>query len=571
MIAEFKKSELIEKLNKECEVASSYQERRWESWTSNYELYRDYVHTNRLTQRQAVNYPLMKETIKTILSKIDDPPSIIFKCLEEKDKGKEKELVLNELWNYYFDKLNFEGLDVLDKKNVLLCGRSFKKLNFLNREFYTEVLDNFDVLVDPKVNPLDIETANWLIHQHIYKSLKTILADKKYLEEGKQKLKQYLDTKDGILKSNDVKESLDAKQERLESLGVDNFEEFGASDTIVELKEHCTLVWDAKKKQFVRHLVIYALDAVELFNEPLKDVIGVDFYPFTTWGDDIDVSDFWSDGPGDMVRVPNKILNIWLSQLLENRTLRNYGMYWFDATNPQFQPQSFVPKPFGQYPVPGDPSKVIKDVQIPDLSGSIQEMEFLRAIVERSTGATAIEKGVQTKGTTTLGEVELLAAKSAERTTGLAKAYHKANKEFAEKWYKIIDANVAYTDAIKLYKESFKGKIFEKEVKAKDWKSEAGYRVKVMSSSEQESEKTTSLRKWMALKAQFPENIALQRIAQRRILDGMDLNPEEQKEVEEFEKVLKTQQIQQPQQEQLRPALKPITTPMAKQPVGQMV
>jgi hypothetical protein len=43
-----------------------WRERRHPQWTSNYEIYRDTVITNRLTQRQSVNVPLMKETIRTL-------------------------------------------------------------------------------------------------------------------------------------------------------------------------------------------------------------------------------------------------------------------------------------------------------------------------------------------------------------------------------------------------------------------------------------------------------------------------------------------------------------------------
>jgi len=552
MPEEFKPTPLIEKLIKEKDVALEFQQRKHEHWTDNYSLYRDYVAVNRLIQRQAINFPIMKETIKTLLSRIDDPPTIFFKCLEEKKAGAEKEIVLNELWNYYFNKLNYEELDILDKKNVLLCGRSFKKLNFLNGEFDTEVIDNWDILIDPKTSPLNLETARWVIHQHIFKTLREILANPKYTTKGKEELKKYLDSKEGIIKSQEAEESLKAKQERLKLLDVENFEEFGASDVLVELKEHYTYCWDEKKKTFIRTLIIWAVDQVELFQKPLKDVIGVEFYPFITWGDDIDISDFWSDGVADLIRVPNKLLNIWLSQMLENRTLRNYLMYWYDSSSPAFVPQTYEPKPFGMYPSPGDPSKLIKPIEIPSISGTIEEMIFIRSIIERATAATAIEKGVAEKKQITLGEVELLAGKSAERIIGMAKAYRKAWKQFAEKWFEILEANVSAVKTVKLYKESYTGKVFEKEIKASDWKSKAGYKVKVLSSSEQETEKLTALRKWMALRTQFPDNLALQRIAQRRILEAMDLTPDELKEVKEFEK---------------RPAISPITLPTPTHPL----
>jgi len=52
--------------------------------------------SNRLTQRQSVNVPLMKETIRTILSGIDDPPDTYYENL---DNDKQRECFMNEYWS----------------------------------------------------------------------------------------------------------------------------------------------------------------------------------------------------------------------------------------------------------------------------------------------------------------------------------------------------------------------------------------------------------------------------------------------------------------------------------------
>src|SRR5690349_2968342 len=69
------KLSLIQKLISEKKTAQAFQKRKHDDWNENYELYRGRTRTNRLTQRQAVTIPLMKETIKTALSKIDNPPA----------------------------------------------------------------------------------------------------------------------------------------------------------------------------------------------------------------------------------------------------------------------------------------------------------------------------------------------------------------------------------------------------------------------------------------------------------------------------------------------------------------
>ena len=57
---------LLAKLKLEKETDIKYQSRRYPAWEEIYNLYRDIVETNELTQREEVNVPIMKETKKTI-------------------------------------------------------------------------------------------------------------------------------------------------------------------------------------------------------------------------------------------------------------------------------------------------------------------------------------------------------------------------------------------------------------------------------------------------------------------------------------------------------------------------
>jgi len=176
----------ITRLSSERKAALNFQKRRFEAFSENYELYRDTVQINRLTQRQAVNIPLMKETIKTLLSSIDEAPDIYF---QELDNNLEKEYVLNEFWSYEADRINLTGLDIQDKKNVLLYGFSVKKLNIADDGISATALDPYDIVFDPLMEPSDIETARFIVHQNIFKTIREILADERYDEEGKQSLK----------------------------------------------------------------------------------------------------------------------------------------------------------------------------------------------------------------------------------------------------------------------------------------------------------------------------------------------------------------------------------------------
>ncbi len=537
-------SELMLKLLKEKKIAREYQERKHNDWNENYELYRNKVRTNRLTQRQAVNVPLMKETINTLLAKIDEAPYVNWK---EKAGDEEKEIIFQELWNDWAQRKNVDGIDIQDKKTALLYGRPHIKLNWKNDEVDIMALDAFDVIVDPHTDPLDLETARFVIHQNIFKSLQEILADDRYSKEGKDKLKTYLSSKDGMVQSGQNKEEWEKKMYRLKSMGVlhEELYRFGGGDVIVNLTEHISDVWNEKAEKFERRVIIYADDATPLLNETLKEALGVEFFPYITWSSDIETTDYWADAVADIVRTPNKILNIWFSQLVENRTLRNFNMHWFDATIQGYQPQTYEPGPGKMLPAPGDPNKTIMPVAVDSLNDTMDSINFLTNIIERATSATAIEKGTLPTQERTLGEIKIASAAAAERTVTMTKFYRRSRYELAVKWAEMMNANSE--KQFTLFKAGASGKLYKKEVNPKDWKSEAGFEPTVVSTSEQEADTTKGVQKFLFVQQQFPQNRALAKIAQHRELELLDLTPAELREIQE-EEVKIQEALLQPQQ-----------------------
>lgn len=541
------------KLQKEKEASVELQKRKHEDWDDNYLLYRNKVKTNRLTQRQAVNIPLMKETIKTLLAKIDETPNIEWK---ELGGDQQKEIFYQEIWHKHFVDNNLELVDILDKKNVLLNGFSIKKLNLSEEGIEPSVLDVYDILLDPLMNVWDLESGRFIIHRNIFRSIRDILADDRYSKEGKEELKIWADSPAGITQSAKNKEEWEAKMERLKAMGIDNkdFSYFAGGDRIINLTEHFTKTWE--KDKFVKQVVVYAEDTIKLSKNTLEEAIGVDFWPFVYWSEDPEVNDIYPDSVADLVRTPNKVLNIWFSQLIENRTLKNFQMHWFlPAQN--YSPQTYTPGPGVMLPAPpgDDINKVIKPVEVSGLDDTLVAIQQVINIVERGTGATAIEKGQGEAGQQTLGEVQILVGKAMERTIGMSKFYRLAWYEYAKKWNDLMHANTP--KLIKLYKTNRKGKTFLKTLMKSDWKSELGYEPMVRSTSEQEAESIKSIQKFMFILSQFPNNFSLRKIAQKRMLESVDLTPEELREVEENEKQTLEQtnmagnEVPQPDQAQL--------------------
>lgn len=550
--------EKMVKLGRELLTANEHQERKHKDWNDNYELYRNKVQTNRLTQRQAVNLPLMKETIKTIISKIDDAPNVDWK---EKSSDEMKELIYQEIWNEQFKKQKIDWIDILDKKNVLLYGISTKKLNPTDDNIAVNVLDVFDIVFDPLMNPLDIETARFIIHKNIFRSVREILADDRYTTEGRDKLKMWAVTPYAMMQSGVNKEEHAKKMERLRAMGVqqNEFVNFAGGDVVVNLTEHYTLQWNPTTQKFERHVVVYADKWCELLDEKLEDLIGINEWPFVVWFEDPETNDIYPDGVADLVRTPNKVINVWYSQLVENRTLSNFRMHWYDATTEGYSPQTYEPGPGRMLPAPGDPNKTIMPVQVDGLDDSLSAIEFVTQIIERGSGAVAIDKGVAESGTQTLGEVEILVGKAMERSLSIQKFYRGAWYELATKWSKLMHANPP--KKMDLYRTSASGKLYKKTVYASDWKSEAGYEPIISSTSEQEANEIKSVQKFMAIRAQYPDNIELKKITQSRQLEMLDFTPDELKRVKDYEEKL--------EQEKMRATEQP-QTPQQPQPTQQI-
>lgn len=556
-------SPLLMRLKAEKKSADDLQIRKHEDWNDNYELYRNKVKTNRLTQRQAVNIPLMKETIKTILSKIDDAPNVDWK---ELGGDEDKEILFQEIWNMGFRENKMELVDVLDKKNVLLYGVSVKKLNLGDQGITVDVMDIYDIGFDPLMKSGDIESARFIVHKNIFKSIKEILADKRYTAEGKENLKVWMEAPPGIVQSNENRKEWEKKMQRLKDMGVDHkdFPLFAGGDRIVNLTEHYTTTWNTKNKDWERRVCVYADNCVELLDEPLEDLMGVTAWPFVAWSEDPETNDVYPDGVADLVRTPNKVLNVWFSQLIENRTLKNFQMHWF-LPSQGYTPQTYTPGPGVMLPAPPgeDINKVIKPVEISGLDDTFNAINILTQIVERGTGATAIEKGTPEQGVQTLGEVQILVGKAMERAIGMAKFYRMSWYETAVKWCDLMHANAP--KIMKLYKQGASGKMYEKKVFASDWKSEDGYQPIVSSTSEQEQEAVKGLQKFNFLLQQFPNNLALKKIAQKRMLETVDLTPEELKQVEEGE-----EQAQKMLEQQAQPSPQPVAQQQNPEELGLM-
>lgn len=528
----------LEMLRRNKESGYLYRERRHTEWDENYLLYRDKVQVNRLTQRQSVNIPLMKQTIRTLLKDVDDMPVLYFENL---DNDKEAEIFKNEYWKVTVDENRMDLQDIIDKRQVFLFGRSFDQWQIVDGKVKMTVQDPMDILVSRYTDPFNIHSSRFLIHLHNFIPLSELENDEENDQVAVGRIKQFFASQEGIVKASDNHQMLVEKNRKMAAMGDTDVDDPILGETYVEITLHFVFRDHDNDTQIM--LYVEAEDQQIIKKKPLEEVIGVTedhyfryHYPYCSWGDDIERQDFWSDGIADIVRTPNKILNSWFSQLVENRTLRNFGMHYYDSNAEGFEPQTFQPIPWGWYGVPGNPNEVIQKVDIPDLSESLDEMQFLINMAEKATGATATQQGMQTERQITLGEVQLALGEAKERIKGMSKFYTPAWEQRGEMFIKMVEAASDKLDAVKVYKQGRNTRsIYSREISATDWQTQSGYRCKVWSLDEKNQQQMESLQKLDAVKANMPDNPKLTEIYQRKLLEFAGLNPDEINEVIEFE------------------------------------
>jgi len=508
----------------------------------------------------------MKQTIRTLLKDIDDMPVVFFENL---DNDAEAQTFQNEYWKWTLEYNKAELKDLMDKKQDFLFGRTFDQWQIVDGKIKWDIVDPQDILVSRYCDPSCLDSSRYLIHTHIFKPLSVLEQNDSYDKEALARLRTFYKSKQGVIKSHSNEQMYAEKMKKMMDLGLSDALDPVLGETYVELSLHFVYRGDKEEQLY---LFVEAEDQEILLKKPLEEVIGKtkdnywrNHFPYNSWADDIDRQDFWTDGVSDIVRPANKILNSWISQLVENRTMRNFGMQFYDSTVADgFNPGTYQPTPFGFYGVPGDPNKIIKRVDIPDLSESLDEISFIIGMSEKATGATATQQGVQTERKVTLGEVQLALGEAKERIKGVSKFYTQAWKERAQKFLKLIEAAPERLDAVKIYK---KGKnsdnLFVREIAPKNMMTKSGYTTRIWAQDEKRTQNTDQLEKLNAAVANIPGNPKLLEIYQRKLLEFADVSPDDINNVMFLEEQkrqamasMNNQMAQPPMQEQL-PAPQP--------------
>lgn len=528
----------LQMLQNNSQEGHDYRQRRDNEWIENYTLSRDKVIVNRLTQRQTVNLPVMKTVLRTLMKDVDDMPAIYFQNL---NNDKEAEIVKNEYWKFTGDEMHnkFELQDIIDKRQVFGFGRSYDQWQIVDGLPVFNIIDTRDMWIPRYNDPINIDNNSFLIHGNIFIPLDDLKNNPEYDKTALNDLAQWYGTQDGLIKLADNQDKLEDKNKLLQRMGDQNTENPILGRTVVQLEQQ--LVWKLTPGSKKPEIYVYTIaeNMKILRKKPLDQIIGStkdDYwkyhFPYDSWADEPEKQDWYSDGIADIVRPTARVVNVWWSQMVENRTMRSFGMNLYNSSIEGWQPQTWEAKPWGWYGIPipqgQKMDEIYKNIEIPGLGDSLNEMNFAITMIEKATGATATQQGAENQKNITLGEVQLALTEAKERIKGMSKFYTQVWIERGYKFCKMVEAGEDKLDAVQLFKKGRQtDSIYPREVDPRDWKSKLGYGVKVWSQDQKDAESEAGIQKASAIKTNMPDNPVVDMVFKRKLLEFGDYTPDE--------------------------------------------
>lgn len=544
---ELTNSQITEKFKLQKDSGTTFRERRHDTWNEIYLRYRNKPQVNRLINRQSVILPLMKYAIQSYIKDMEKLPSLYFHNLSNDDQ---KELFYNEHWKYTLKHNKLPTKDKIEKKSAGLFGRAFRKMNIVNGKVSIKVVPTINMLIDRYCDPSDINTSQYVIETKIYKSLYELEQMDNLDKKALARIKFYFQSKEGVVEAEKNYQEMLAMNDRMSKLGLEDAYNPKVDETYVEINQAYMKLYSNLSQKEVFHICNFACTegGTELLTRnELSEIFGKvkgDFWddnvPYSSWTPDDETDDFWSDGPGDVVLPTARIIDAWGSQLVENRTLRNYGMNYYDATKKKFMPQAWTPQPGGWYGLPGKPSDVFQKVDIPELSESIDEIQFFIELAEKAVAINATQQGAVEKSDVTLGEIKLSLQNAKERIKDSSTSYIDSWEDTATKYVKMLEGAFDSLDPVEVSQKGRNNlKNYSKIITAEDWFDNVGYRVEIKTEEDKQQKDIEDIQKLQAVKTIMPENEVLEDILEKKACEFAGLTMDQTQQVLDKQKEIR--------------------------------
>ena len=338
--------------------------------------------------RFGVPLPVMAGFVDTLMSKVDDPPTINFGYKDLADlKISQK---VSSAWNIESSSTreNWPMKDRWAKKLACFSGRAISKIYAESDPKYRnhlEVVDYEDFVSEP-MGGGDLERHLFCGQDGIFRSRAELLTGiENGLYEPKQARMLVTALKDKNFKKNE--DIYRGKAERMRKLGLDLNANLYVGQPILKFVEWA-MDYDGERY----YLLFDYQTGIWIRAHKLKEVFTSNLYPWESWATHEDAFNFWSKAPCDDVRPIADAMDTLWNQALDNRQKKNYGQRGYDPD--MFpDPSELEWRPDGLVRIKGaakgkDIRTGIYEFQTPEVVGTIDLLAFMDNFLGRKTGIT---------------------------------------------------------------------------------------------------------------------------------------------------------------------------------------
>jgi hypothetical protein len=332
--------------------------------------------------------------VETLLSKIDEPPTLKFEPGEEADYKATIKVQALYAQESTAEDHDWDMLDLDGKKQAILYGRAIYKFFAQSKPKYKsnlECVDVYDFIADP-IGGGDLEKHRFVIQDNLFKS-------KEDLKQGVEALGYDATTVEKIINATSADKLVDndnlykSKQSRFIALGMDGLTYNYAGQALFKFIEAGT-TYNGK-----RYYVLFNYKTgIRVKCAPLAEVFESNLWWFTSWTTHRDIFNFWSKALVNDIVPLAEMIRVLFNQELDNRNKKNWGRRAYDPevfpnpTELSWKPDGLVATKAGASRVAPLGNGVYQFVT-PELGGTIDLVSYMDSVIGQKTGVNADAQG----------------------------------------------------------------------------------------------------------------------------------------------------------------------------------
>jgi hypothetical protein len=385
--------QIVDQARAEYKAGLDYRHQREKDWKLSEDQYFN-RQAKSLKQRYNVPLPIVPGFVETLLSKLDDPPTLKYDQAEEADyKVVQKVNAIYRIESKKDDH-DWEMIDLDAKKQAIIYGRAIAKFYSHSKPTYKsnlELVDVYDFIADP-IGGGSLENHRFCGQDNIFKTREQLKAGVENLGYDAEAVQKIINatSEDKLVDNDNIYRS---KQSRLMALGIDGITYNYAGQSLYKFIEFGT------NYNGQRYYLLFNYETGTAIKcAPLKEVFESELWWFASWATHRDHFNFWSKAPVDDIVPLAEMARVLMNQELDNRQKRNWGQRAYDPD--MFpNPSELTFRPDGLVAVKSGSSRLaqigngIYQFETPELNGSIDLVNWIDNIIGEKTGVNADAQG----------------------------------------------------------------------------------------------------------------------------------------------------------------------------------